>query len=117
MSRRGQTTVLALALMIPASAIGMTGLACLGARVQAERAQRLADVAALRAALNLPVEADMEGEITLLRHGDDWVATARLRPLRVQLPLVGAVAYAARASAAARAVATADGAPGAVLVG
>lgn len=112
--RRAQASVIAIALLVPACALGLVGLACLGARVQGELAQRRADTAALRSALNLPVE-DRAAIVTVT--GERLRAHVALTALRLRLPLVGEVTYTAQADAMARATTTADGRDGAVLIG
>ena len=116
MRRQGQSTILVLVLLLPACAIAMVGLALLGARVQGERAQRLADVAALRAAEGLAVGSEPGVELVVQPQGLAWRASVRLRTTRLSL-VSGRVAFSARASAVARPITTADGRPGAVLVG
>lgn len=115
--RRGQATILLLAVLLPASLLGLVGLAYLGARVQGERAQRLADTAALRAAQGLPVAAVPDAEVQILAHGDQVRASVRLRRTTLDgLGLTG-IEFTARAAAVARAITTGDGTSGAVLVG
>lgn len=115
--RRGQATILLLAVLLPASLLGLVGLAYLGARVQGERAQRVADTAALRAAQGLPVVAEPGAAVQIREHGDQVRARVRLRRTRLDgLGVVG-VDFTARASAVARAITTGDGMAGAVLVG
>lgn len=117
MRRRGQTTLLVLALLLPAAALGLLGLAFLGARARGEHAQRLADVAALRAARGLPQSGTPGAELTVQRHGSGWRVTARLRPTALRALGLGPLDFTPAASAIARATITADGRPGAILVG
>lgn len=117
MRRRGQATLLVLALLIPVMAIGLLGLAFLGARARGEHAQRLADVAALRAARGLPLATSPDTELIVQRHGTGWRVTARLRPTALRALGIGSLVFAPAASAIARATITADGRPGAILVG
>lgn len=114
---RGQATVLAVALLAPASTIALLGLALLGARVQGERAQRLADTAALRTAIGLPVASPSDAEITRHAVGGAWRVDVRLHRIRLVLPGISGTAFTARASATAQQVTNGDGGTGAVLVG
>ena len=117
MRRHAQATVLSLAVLLPAFTIGVLGLAALGARVQGERAQRLADSSALRAAVGLPLPAVPGVRITVARVGMDMRATVTLPRTDLSLGAFGRPAFTARAAAVARSTTTDDGQPGAVLVG
>ena len=99
--RRGQASVLLLGLAVPLLAVALAALALLGAHVQGLRAQRLAEAAALRAALQ----------------GRGGTVAIALPVTVLRLPLVGRVAYTAHGQATARAVTTDEGRRGAVLVG
>lgn len=101
--RRAQVSVLLLGLALPLLALALAALALLGAQVQGLRAQRLAEAAALRAARTQP--------------GRDVAMTVALPTVRLRLPLLGPVAYAAHGRAIARGVVSEDGRRGAVLVG
>lgn len=115
--RRGQATILLLAVLIPVSLGGLVGLAYLGARVQGERAQRLADTAALRSALGLPMAPKPDGQVDIAAHGTRVRAVVTLRRSEFDgLEALG-LDFTARAIAVAQAITTVDGAAGAVLVG
>ena len=117
MKRRAQTTILAVALLLPAAGIGLLGLSLIGARVQGERAQRLADTAALLAARGRPIPQAPDAEITVERYGLGWRATVRLRPPAIGLLELGPTGIHPQAAAIARPSTTGDGDPGAILVG
>lgn len=116
MSRRGQATVVAIALLIPGSALALVGVALLGARVQGERAQRLAEGAALRGALGRTVRTEPDAAVTLIQHGARTEAQIRVPAVSLALPLLGRIAYRVEARAVAHDITTEDGARGAVLV-
>ena len=99
--RHAQASVLLLGCAVPLLAVALAALVMLGARVQGLRAQRLAETAALRSALQ----------------GGDGTATVSLPVTALRLPGLGRIAYSARGAADARAVTTDDGRRGAVLVG
>lgn len=117
MRRRGQATVLAIAVLTPAGILALVGLALLGARVQGEHAQRLADAAALRSAMDLPMTGQAEAVITRRRVAGTWAVVVRLRPTRLRLLGLPQVAFTPEASAVARRITTDDGDAGAILVG
>ncbi|MGI9187660.1 MAG: hypothetical protein ACR2J9_09150 [Gaiellales bacterium] len=109
--------MLVVALLLPASVLALVGLALLGSRVQGERAQRLADAAALRAALDRRQRPTRDGVITTRQAGGAWIATVQLRPTSLRLIGLPPVAFTARASAVARRISPVDGGSGAVLIG
>lgn len=117
--RRGQAAVLLVSLAAPACAAGLLGLACLGVRARTEHAQRLADAAAVRAALRLPpIEHPPGWRVEVRDAGRDARAVATQGVVRLRLPLVGEpVAVRIRAEAVARPVVTGEGRVGAVIVG
>ena len=116
--RRGQAAVLVAACALPALALALIALACLGARVRAERAQRLADTAALRVALGLDAPAVGAARLAIGTSGAEAWAAVAVPPGRLVIPLLrGPLRYDVRAVAAARRVRTAEGRTGAVLVG
>ena len=117
MRRRGQTTILLLAVLLPVTSVALLGLAFLGARVQGERAQRLADVAALSIALGHQAVVPAGGELDVAAYGAATRVTVTLPPTRLAVAGVGDTGFAAKATAVARSTITADGQPGAVLVG
>lgn len=117
MRRRAQTTIIALALLVPATGIALVGLALLGGRVHGERAQRLADTAALLAARGRPIPPVAGAEITVERYGTGWRSAVRLRTVVLHLPGLGSTAVQPEAAAVARPITTSDGRPGAILVG
>ena len=114
---RGQATILLLAIVVPVSGIALLGLALLGARVQGERAQRLADVAALELALGRQPVVPSGVELEVASFGGATRVTVRLPHTRLELGEVGPSVFTAEATALARPITTADGHPGAVLIG
>ena len=116
MRRRGQATVLAVALTVPLLVLALIGLVLLGARVQAEQAQRRADEAALAAVLGRTVTPPPGGALTLTRDGTTVHAHVELARARLRLPFLPPLSWTASASTAARRVTLADGGTGAVLV-
>jgi hypothetical protein len=117
MRRRAQSTIIALTMLAPAAGIALVGLALLGSRVHGERAQRLADTAALAAARGRPIPQAAGAEITVERYGTGWRTTVRLRTVELHLPGLASTAVQPQAAAVARAITTSDGRPGAILVG
>ena len=117
MKRRAQTTILAVVLLLPAAGIALLGLSLIGARVQGERAQRLADTAALLAARGRPIPQAVDAEITVERYGIGWRATVRVHPTAIGLLELGRTDVHPQAAAIARPSTTSDGDPGAILVG
>lgn len=116
--RRGQGAVLLVAAALPALAFAGVALACLGARVRVERAQRVADAAALAAALGAPPPASSGLRVAVVRSSGVYRAAVDHAVVRLRLPLLrGVASYGVSASAAARPTRTADGRRGAVLVG
>lgn len=113
--RRGQATLLLLALGAPIALLAVIGIGLLGVRVRAERAQRLADVAALRAILHQAPAPAGDAVVTVVHSSSGVRADVRLRAWRLDLPLVGAVVITPRATASARGITTVDGEPGAIL--
>ena len=113
--RRAQSSILLLGLALPLAAVALAALAVLGAQAQGLRAQRLAESAALRAALGWPAEEPGASWVRVERRGRAVVAEVRLPATALRLPLLGEVAYTAHGSALARATRTDDGRPGAVL--
>jgi len=114
--RRGQATVLAVALTLPLLVLALIGLVAIGARVQAEQAQRRADEAALATALGRPVAPPPGGALALMRDGVTVHARVELSRARLRLPFLPPMTWVASARSAARPVTLADGTPGAVLV-
>ncbi len=128
MTRRGQATLLVLLLCLPAALLAVIALALLGARAQAERAQRLADTAALTAAVALPVHLSVSslrqrldlapGDTLQLIYGGSTVqAVVMLNGVRIALPLSQrAAVIQPTASSRAEPITRADGGRGAVRV-
>jgi hypothetical protein len=115
--RRAQATVLLVAVLLPVAGVAMVGLALLGARVQGERAQRLADGAALTMARGRTPVVPPGVELDAAPFGGGTRVTVRLTRAHSTLQVGLAGAITATATAVARPITTADGRPGAVLVG
>jgi hypothetical protein len=110
--RRAQTTILLIAVLVPASGLVLVGLVALGVRVRAERAQRFADAAALSAVLGRPYPQQPGVSVVIDTFGSSVRASVVLRASRL-----GGSMLQPSATALARPITTADGQRGAVLVG